>query len=163
MELLIFIKKSFALVTFDTNCLLFMTIFALVKVFAQILFSMILLVFSYQHFNNLFQFVDYKMNEEEIILEFCVNKDKPEMQCDGKCHLAKKMSLEPELNVTVNSKTQKKEMPRNKIRFVEEIYFEDVSLKCCSIFHFQNQKVQDSYLATISEEFTFELIKPPGA
>lgn len=32
-------------------------------------------------------FTWYFANQEAIIKEFCVNKDKPELQCKGKCHL----------------------------------------------------------------------------
>lgn len=32
---------------------------------------------------------DYLLNQSEIIDLFCINKDKPEMQCNGKCHLKK--------------------------------------------------------------------------
>ena len=31
----------------------------------------------------------YEMNKEYITKNFCVNKDKPEMECDGKCHMKK--------------------------------------------------------------------------
>lgn len=27
------------------------------------------------------------LNQDAIAAEFCVNKDKPELQCNGKCHL----------------------------------------------------------------------------
>ena len=43
-------------------------------------------------FSSLFINVDYLVNMEQIILEYCVNKDKPELQCNGKCHLAKELA-----------------------------------------------------------------------
>jgi hypothetical protein len=40
----------------------------------------------------------WKINQTEIIQKFCVNKDKPKMNCKGKCHLAKQLQKieEPE-------------------------------------------------------------------
>lgn len=31
---------------------------------------------------------NYFINQTEIAELFCINKDKPQLQCDGKCHLA---------------------------------------------------------------------------
>lgn len=35
----------------------------------------------------------YETHLSEIIEKYCVNKDKPELQCNGKCHLAKELSV----------------------------------------------------------------------
>lgn len=35
--------------------------------------------------------VHFVLNQEEIIEAFCVNKDAPEMQCNGKCYLKKQL------------------------------------------------------------------------
>ena len=34
----------------------------------------------------------YQLNIDYIIETYCVNKEKPELQCNGKCHLAKQLS-----------------------------------------------------------------------
>jgi len=36
-------------------------------------------------------FIEYKINKERIAKVLCVNKDKIEMQCNGKCHLKKQL------------------------------------------------------------------------
>lgn len=33
----------------------------------------------------------YRINQEQIAEKYCVNKDKPELRCKGKCHLKKQM------------------------------------------------------------------------
>ena len=38
----------------------------------------------------------YELNKAFIIENFCVNKDKPMMNCDGKCYLADKMRAQKE-------------------------------------------------------------------
>lgn len=39
----------------------------------------------------LFPFVEYVVKYDYIISEKCENKDKPEMHCNGKCHLKKQV------------------------------------------------------------------------
>lgn len=36
--------------------------------------------------------VSWKLNQKSIIERFCVNKNKPKLQCNGKCHLGKQLS-----------------------------------------------------------------------
>lgn len=36
----------------------------------------------------------FTMNRQYIVENFCVNRDKPEMKCDGKCYLAQKIQEE---------------------------------------------------------------------
>ncbi|MGJ8592442.1 MAG: hypothetical protein ACSHXF_07835 [Aquaticitalea sp.] len=35
----------------------------------------------------------YELNIDTIIQKYCVNKDKPELQCNGKCHLATQLQI----------------------------------------------------------------------
>ncbi len=36
-------------------------------------------------------FVNYELRKDFIISNFCVNKDRPELHCDGQCYLAKQL------------------------------------------------------------------------
>ena len=38
--------------------------------------------------------ISYAVNYEYISTELCENKDKPEMACNGKCHLKKELAKE---------------------------------------------------------------------
>ncbi|WP_146260502.1 hypothetical protein [Algoriphagus chordae] len=40
--------------------------------------------------------VNFTMNQKYIIDNFCINTDKPMMNCDGKCYLATKLKEEQE-------------------------------------------------------------------
>jgi hypothetical protein len=40
--------------------------------------------------------LDYELRKEFIIKNYCVNKNKPELHCDGKCFLAKKIQAQSE-------------------------------------------------------------------
>lgn len=37
-------------------------------------------------------YLDYELRKEFIINNFCVNKDRPELHCDGKCYLATRLA-----------------------------------------------------------------------
>jgi hypothetical protein len=52
-------------------------------------------MFSYVQLFNGFVWIDHEVNKSEIIRKFCENKDKPEMKCEGTCHM-KKMMIDDE-------------------------------------------------------------------
>lgn len=37
-------------------------------------------------------FLEYVINYDYIVKELCENKEKPELKCNGKCHLAKQLA-----------------------------------------------------------------------
>jgi len=39
---------------------------------------------------------EYLINQEYIAEFLCINKDKPQLNCDGKCYLAKKLRVQEE-------------------------------------------------------------------
>jgi len=51
--------------------------------------------------------IDFALNQKEIAEEFCENKDKPKMNCDGKCHLSKML---------VEQSTEEEEKPVFRIQ-----------------------------------------------
>ena len=54
---------------------------------------LILISFSARPFYQLSYFAYYELNIEYITAKYCVNKDKPEMQCNGQCHLMKELAI----------------------------------------------------------------------
>ena len=40
---------------------------------------------------NVFQVGNFLVHQDEVIALFCINKDKPEIKCNGKCHLSKQL------------------------------------------------------------------------
>lgn len=55
-------------------------------------------------------FVSFKANQDFIAKVLCINKDKPEMKCNGKCHLAKELNKtenkDENLPITISNKTE---------------------------------------------------------
>ena len=49
-----------------------------------------------QLFSASFLVLNYAVNQDYIIENFCVNKAEPELKCDGKCHLKKQIEEDTE-------------------------------------------------------------------
>ncbi|WP_179351970.1 hypothetical protein [Winogradskyella vidalii] len=57
------------------------------KVFSLIMTLLFLFVVSQQAV----VIMHFKLNQKAITEQFCVNKDQPELHCNGKCHLSKEL------------------------------------------------------------------------
>jgi len=57
------------------------------RTFAWFLSALILL----QTFSQELMVLDYQVHKERITQLFCVNKARPQLHCNGKCHLAKQL------------------------------------------------------------------------
>jgi len=51
----------------------------------------VIVLFLLPQVSNTLVWVNYELNIESITEEFCVNKEKPELKCNGKCHLAEQL------------------------------------------------------------------------
>ena len=61
----------------------------------------LLFSFTWTQFYNTAVVSIYELNTSEFIAEFCENQDKPELECNGKCHLSKQLvdvQKEPQSN-----------------------------------------------------------------
>ena len=86
------------------------------------------------------QVLDYVVNYEYISKELCVNKAKPKMKCNGKCHLMKELAKasENETPISSNKKTASHEL--------EVLFFEEIkSFKIASIYFEDRQKANNNY------------------
>lgn len=95
--------------------------------------------------------LSFKLNQEEIAREFCENKDKPKLNCEGKCHLSKILaeqsndeSEESTLNIEVD-------YPVGKVNLilVDTVEFNDQHLKA------------SCYLTPKLKELSFKIDRPP--
>lgn len=62
----------------------------------------------------LWPLVEYAVNYDYIVEKLCENKDKPEMECNGKCYLTKQLAEEAagEKENPSSNKTSKIEIPQ---------------------------------------------------
>lgn len=56
------------------------------------------LLISIQSFYQGLIYTYYVLNKDYIVAQLCENKAKPELQCDGKCHLKKVLQISKERN-----------------------------------------------------------------
>jgi len=99
--------------------------------------------------------MDYLINYEYISKVLCVNKEKPMMHCNGKCHLMKELAKAAENEKPISSNKKDNSKQEVEILFFESIAFLNlttfslsekssingnytnlyVHLNSCSIFH----------------------------
>lgn len=65
--------------------------------------------------------VYYELNVESIVKQYCVNKDKPQLRCNGKCHLAKKLAV-------ANQDSSDKLYKNVSVLVMEPVFFQRISL-----------------------------------
>lgn len=127
------------------------------KVFNVILavFMSLVLLFS----TNLKSFItiNYLINKVEITELFCVNKEKPKLKCNGKCHLAKEIK---KVNVEDEQETPLQPIPNSK-QHNEVLYTEVNQLKINSeVIINDNQHYSPINAGKIQHGYT-SLITPP--
>lgn len=66
----------------------------------------------------IFPVIDYVVNYDYIATVLCVNKAKPQMHCNGKCHLMKEMAKESESEKPISS-DKKNGASENEILFFQ--------------------------------------------
>lgn len=79
--------------------------FAFVKRFIALI---LLIIFSLQSFYSASVTAWFFVNRSSIAKEKCINKEKPQLQCNGKCYLSKKLK-ETEEKKDENSSQQLKQ------------------------------------------------------
>lgn len=97
-------------------------------------------------------FVEYAVNYDYISKVLCINKDKPEMNCKGKCHLMKELEKQQEDDFQ-SLRISMKEYPIGFVK-IYSILKEEITLlfKLKSPFFYQKQY---SYL------MDFSIFHPP--
>lgn len=68
----------------------------------------------------IFPVIDYVVNYDYVATVLCVNKAKPQMHCNGKCHLMKEMAKESESEKPISS-DKKSGVSENETLFFELI------------------------------------------
>lgn len=102
-------------------------------------------------------FVNYELRKDYIIKNYCVNKNRPEMHCDGKCYLAKqiqKAEQEDEKQATNNfiSKLLSLEVVQKNDIFADFFLTKRFSQKSIQNFQYKNR---------ISHIHAFSFFHPP--
>lgn len=113
----------------------------------------IILSFLSITFQKVVLFSVYQVNKDFIIENYCVNKEKPELECDGKCHLAKmfKKSEKPESGFPFS------EIIERTLDYIGE---SSITLEIKKEF-FLKIKHHSHYTLMSSQPHILKLLKPP--
>jgi hypothetical protein len=127
---------------------------------SRYIFSFLLVVIVLFQLRQLFIVGHFFIYQDEITAEFCENKDKPELKCDGKCHLKKELATE-ELEIENPSKNEEnshsfKVLLFNAMSFIEEIDFcfcSTLRVNLLSFVHINSHSIKH----------TFNFFPPPNS
>ena len=85
--------------------------------------------------------IDYVVNYHYIATVLCENKDKPQLNCCGKCHLKKELAKASE-----GEKPNSSDKKDNTKQEVEVLFYEDIaSLVIAPIYFESENKLIDNY------------------
>jgi len=79
----------------------------------------LLLLALFMVFKSLLPVVEYVVNYEYISKVLCVNKEKPQLKCNGKCHLMKELAKASEDEKPISDK-------RIVVKEVEILFFQEI-------------------------------------
>ena len=100
--------------------------------------------------------IDYVVNYEYISKVLCINKAKPKLQCNGKCHLMKELAKasEGEKPISSNKKITTQEL--------EVLFFEEIkSFKITSIYFEEKQNTISNYSNSYFYLNSVSVFRPP--
>lgn len=102
--------------------------------------------------------VDYWVNYEYIAKELCENKAKPEMHCDGKCHLKKELAKASEEEKPISSDKKATSKQESEVLFFES----KTTLISKPILFFTSLKVKNKYQNLYAYLSTHTIFHPPS-
>jgi len=121
--------------------------------------SVILLVSLAMLVKSLWPVVDYVVNYDYIVNVLCENKDKPQLNCNGKCYLAKQLAKESE-----EKGKNPFEQRQTNLELVQPVYFQSlIDFDLSAFFCFSSKKTIDYYIPMFSSPHILNLIQPPEA
>jgi hypothetical protein len=100
--------------------------------------------------------IDYVVNYEYISTVLCVNKAKPKLQCNGKCHLMKELAKSSESEAPISS-DKKIASQQFEVLFLEEIK----SFKIAPIYFFETQQANTNYSNLYFRLNSASVFRPP--
>ena len=99
-------------------------------------------------------FIEYELNKKYIAEVLCVNKDKPEMHCNGKCHLKKQLKK-------ANGATEQQEQPQAPPPLKLDTILIILLLNKHNIYEKDYKKIIVPYIIHYSFELVIKIFHPP--
>jgi hypothetical protein len=128
----------------------------MIKVFKQIVCLILVALVLLQTFGTTIVLTDYQINKEYIAKVLCINKSKPKMHCNGKCHLKKEL----------NKAEKKENSPANPLKEKSEIQLFSQhysSLELFTSIQTTHNKYISDYSFPLSDKYLDSIFHPPQA
>ena len=103
--------------------------------------SLVLVLLSKTLYSIFWQ-VNFYMNQKEIAAIECVNKSRPELQCNGKCYLAKQLQKAED---NLNAKKEKNNQSLSHLKVIEGSLFIPNEIVSFQINSFYITKEKSTY------------------
>jgi hypothetical protein len=105
-------------------------------------------------FTQVYYLIDYQLRKDFIAKVLCINKQKPQLNCNGKCFLAKRLkTAEEQESKTQHNIFNKYEVPTLICQEISNPHFQSVS--------FTHSSASDTYSNHFSGFFTLHIFRPP--
>lgn len=105
-----------------------------------------------------FPVIEYVTNYNYITKVLCINKAKPKLQCNGKCHLMKELAKASESEKPINS--DKKDNTKQE---VEILFFQDLKTLVATQFFFHSKTtIGDNYANLYFHTVGCSVFHPPA-
>lgn len=101
--------------------------------------------------------VDYGLNYDYISKVLCINKEKPQMHCNGKCHLMKELAKASESEKPINS--DKKDNSKQEIELL--FYKELNEINFRQIYFHNKTSIGDNYANLYFHSVSCSVFHPP--
>src|SRR5690349_1774904 len=88
---------------------------------------LLMILLSVQTFSKWVWELDYQLNKAYLAKDLCINKSKPQLHCNGKCQLAKKLA-EEEANNKTSSGTASPKNNTSDLFFMQDIEAPELTL-----------------------------------
>lgn len=70
--------------------------------------------------------LNFYANQKLITEKYCENKDKPQMKCEGKCHLKKQLTVKKIDPINLNQSIQEISFWIYGVEIIEQFYVNDI-------------------------------------
>ena len=117
--------------------------------------NIVFIVITFILFKPVFPVLDYIVNYDYISTQLCENIEKPELKCNGKCHLKKELASEAKKD---NPKSN--EHKSNSITF-EVLYCENITPFTFSPKIYSEKKVKSFYNCIYFRLNSTSIFHPP--
>ncbi|MBK8599718.1 MAG: hypothetical protein IPN80_03480 [Flavobacterium sp.] len=119
--------------------------------------KVILLIVFALFLKPIFPLVEYVTNYDYITKVLCINKAKPKLQCNGKCHLMKELAKASESEKPIQS--DKKDTSKQEI---EILFFEDLTALITTQIYFHTATMMgDNYANLYFHKVSCSVFHPP--